>query len=311
MGFRSLIFLTLALLVATGCNAKRFAIRKLGDALAQSGSTFASDDDPELIRLAVPTNLKLVETLLNESPDHAGLLLAAARGFTQYTYAFLQQDADELEEKDLSASTNLRLRARKLYRRARDYGLRGLEAKHKGFAASLRANPKEAALVLEKSDVQLIYWTAAAWGSLISLSKDNPDVIADQLLVEALLDRAMELDEGFDHGALHSLFISYELARQGAAGDAVERSRQHFNRAMELSRSQLAGPCVALAESVSIKQQNAKEFKSLLEQALAINADARPEWRLENLVMQRRARWLLTRMDDLFLLAEPAPEKAK
>ena len=32
-----------------------------------------------------------------------------------------------------------------------------------------------------------------------------------------------------------------------------------------------------------------------------VDPDVRPEWRLVNLVMQRRARWLLSRIDDLFL----------
>jgi len=38
----------------------------------------------------------------------------------------------------------------------------------------------------------------------------------------------------------------------------------------------------------------------LLERALAIDVDARPEWRLANLIMQHRARWLLSRSDELF-----------
>jgi len=33
--------------------------------------------------------------------------------------------------------------------------------------------------------------------------------------------------------------------------------------------------------------------------------DARPEWRLVNTIMQRRAKWLLGRMDDLILPALP------
>ena len=49
-----------------------------------------------------------------------------------------------------------------------------------------------------------------------------------------------------------------------------------------------------------------KEFESLLHQALAINPDAKPEWRLANLVTQRRAKWLLSRTDQLFLRASPA-----
>jgi hypothetical protein len=39
----------------------------------------------------------------------------------------------------------------------------------------------------------------------------------------------------------------------------------------------------------------------LLKKALAVDPDARPEWRLMNLVMQRRARWLLSREDELFV----------
>jgi len=44
---------------------------------------FASDDDPELVREAVPFSLKLIESLLEQSPQHRGLLYAASSGFTQ------------------------------------------------------------------------------------------------------------------------------------------------------------------------------------------------------------------------------------
>src|ERR1043165_7225484 len=82
----------LLLLTAPGCSIKRMAVNKLGDALAGGGTTFASDDDPALIKAAVPFSLKLMESLLNESPNHKGLLFATTSGFTQYGYAFVQQD---------------------------------------------------------------------------------------------------------------------------------------------------------------------------------------------------------------------------
>ena len=63
----------------------------------------------------------------------------------------------------------------------------------------------------------------------------------------------------------------------------------------------LAAPMVTMAENVSVGTQDRKEFTDLLNRALAIDADAMPEWRLSNLVMQRRAAWLLSRIDDLFL----------
>lgn len=281
---------------------KRFAVNQVGNALAGAGTTFSSDDDPELIRSALPFSLKLMESLLAESPEHRGLLLAASSGFTQYSYAFVQQDADELEERDAAAAKALRERAARLYRRARDYGLRGLSTRLPGFEQALRKDPKAAVRQLTRADVPLLYWTAASWGSLISLSKNKPDVVADQPLVEAMIDRALELDETYDHGAIHSFLVAYEMARPGLAdAERIKRACQHFERALQLCGGQQAGLFVSLAENVSVRQQNKKEFQELLHRALAIDADARPEWRLVNLVMQRRARWLLSRTEALIV----------
>ncbi len=298
------VAVVLICLAASGCSIRRMAINKVGDALAAGGTTFASDDDPELVKAAAPFSLKLMESLLAESPNHKGLLFATASGFTQYAYAFVQQEADELEEKDLAASTEMRIRAKKLYLRARNYGLRGLEANHRGFEKGLRSDPKTAVRLARAGDVSLLYWTAISWAAAISLSKDDPNLVGELPIVEALIDRALELNEGFDQGGIHSFLIAYEMSRPNTPGDPVARARKHFDRAVELSGGGLAGPFVSLAESVSIQKQNVKEFKALLERALAINPDARSESRLVNLVMQRRARWLLSRTEDLFLVSE-------
>jgi predicted anti-sigma-YlaC factor YlaD len=296
--------------IGSGCSIKRMAVNKVGAALAGSGTTFASDDDPELVKAAVPFSLKLMEGLLNQSPRHEELLLATASGFTEYAYAFVQQDADELEDKDLAAAEEMRGRARRLYLRARNYGLRGLEVRHKGFEKALRADPKQAVRVAKLKDVPLLYWTAVSWAGAISLSKDNPDLIAEMPVVEAMMDRALALDEAFDDGAIHSFLITYEMSRPGGTGDPAARSRQHFDRALALSKGMQAGPTVSFAEAVCVQKQDLEQFETLLHRALAINPDAKPEWRLVNLVMQRRAKWLLSRTDQLFLRSSPS-EKTK
>jgi predicted anti-sigma-YlaC factor YlaD len=303
-----LLFVAWAMVgLGSGCSVRRMAINQVGDALAGGGATFASDDDPELVKAAAPFSLKLMESLLEESPRHKGLLLATASGFTQYSYAFVQQDADELEDKDVRAAADLRARARRLYLRARNYGLRGLEVERAGFQKALESSPKTAVARVKAKEVPLLYWTAVSWAAAISVSKDNPELIGDMPKVEALIDRALALNESFDHGAIHTFLISYEMSRRQGEGDPAARARKHFERALELSGGKMAGPMVSLAEAVSVQQQNQPEFKSLLDRALAINPDLKPEWRLTNLIMQRRARWLLDRADDLFL--KPAPEE--
>jgi predicted anti-sigma-YlaC factor YlaD len=91
-------------------------------------------------------------------------------------------------------------------------------------------------------------------------------------------------------------------------GDFAARCKEHFDRAVRLSDGELASPFVSYAETVSVSKQNRAEFESLLNRALAVNPDIRPEWRLSNLIMQRRARWLLSREDELFL--EQVAERA-
>lgn len=294
--------LLLACWAGSGCSVTRYVQNKAADAIAQSGTTFASDDDPELVKSAAPFSLKLMESLLADNPNHTGLLTATASGFTQYAYAFVQEEADEIEPQDFAAAEKMRARARRLYLRAQRYGLRGLDVKHSGFSKALLANPKSAVLATTKADVPLLYWTAAAWASAISLSKDNPELIGQIPAMEALIFRALELDESYDQGAIQSFLITYEMSRHGVPGDAAARSRQRFDRAMALSGGNNAAPLVALAEAVTIQKQDVKEFESLLNRALVINPDAVPENRLLNTVMQRRAQWLLSRKTELFLI---------
>src|SRR5439155_10527147 len=238
----------IALALLAGCSIQRYAVDKVGDALARSGGVFASDDDLELVRDAAPFSLKLVECLLQEGPRHRGLLLSAARGFAQYAYAFVQQDADRIAGEDVARATELRARARKLYLRARDYGLRGLEVEHPGFAAALRADRRKALSATTKRDVPFLYWITVAWAGAINASKNDPETVADLPIVEAVVDRALALDEGFDQGAIHTFLISYESARPGGERNARERAQRHFERALELSGGRLAAPLVAMAE---------------------------------------------------------------
>ena len=294
-----LVALALAF-AASGCSIRNIAVNSMGDALAASGSSFGSDDDPELIGAAVPFSLKLMESVLAEAPKHRGLLLAAAQGFVQYSYAFVEMGADELEDMDVRAAYVQRDRARRLYLRARNYGLRGLETTHPGLGKALRSNPVAAVAQTTEEDVALLYWTGVAWAAAISLSKDNPYLVSELPIAEALVRRALELNESYDHGAIHVFMISYEMSRAGMSADAAARARGHFARAVELTGGLQASPYVALAEAASVTERNRGEFEQLLQQALKIDLGLKPEWRLVNTVMQRRARWLLARTDTLF-----------
>ncbi|MGA2229158.1 MAG: TRAP transporter TatT component family protein [Syntrophobacteraceae bacterium] len=181
------------------------------------------------------------------------------------------------------------------------YGIRGLEEVQPCFADLLRSDPAKALAPFGKKDVALLYWTAVAWGAAISLDKTNSALSADLPRVEAIIRLALELKAEFGEGVLYDFMIVYEGGRPTAGGGSTDRVREDLARAMQLSGGRRAAPLVSFAETVDVAMQDRAEFKKLLDQALAINIDDAPNHRLSNIIAQRRARWLLGRMDHLFL----------
>ncbi len=288
------------LVLLSGCSIKKMAMNQLGDALSGGGTVFSSDEDPELVGDALPFSLKLMESVLAETPEHKGLLLALASGFTQYGYGYVQLEADEVEEEDYDRSIELRARAKGLYFRANRYGMRALDVTYPGFGEALRADAESALSRVGQEDVESLYWTGLSWAGAVSLSLDDPAVLGDLALAEAMMERAFELDPDWEYGTLHGFFITYEMSRIGGEGDPIERATSHFLKAKQLSEGKMASVYVAYAESVAVAQEDKELFVSLLNEALSIDLDARPDWRLSNLIYQRRAKWLLTRLDWLF-----------
>jgi predicted anti-sigma-YlaC factor YlaD len=291
---------TALLLLLPACSIRKMAVNRLGDALAGSGSTYASDNDPELVGDAVPFGLKTMESLLAETPRHEGLLLATCSGFVQYSYGWVQLKADYIEEKSLAEATHQRERARQLYLRALDYGLRGLEVGYPGLRSELTRDPVAALAKTKTTDVPLLYWTAVAWAGAMALKVDDSEVSADQPIVDALAHRALALDPDWNLGAIHEFLMSWEAGRSSIGG-SMEKALEQYQEALRLSRGLKASPYVTYAESVAVPEQNRAAFVQALKNALAVDATEPNDQRLVNILMHERARWLLDRVDWYFV----------
>lgn len=292
------LFLALA---GAGCSVRKVATGFAADALAGGGDgVYAADDDPELVREAVPFGLKTMEGLLAEQPRHTGLLAALAAGFTQYGYAFVQQECDARELDGRSAEARaLRTRARKLYLRARDYGLQGLEVTHPGVAARLRSlrDLPGALAPLNKEALPLVYWTAASWALAISAGKEDMALVAELPAPEALMRRALAIDGSWNDGSVHEFMATFEASKPG--GDPAA-AREHLAMALALSGGRRWGPLVSWAEGPLVQAQDRAEFTRWLTWVAEADPDlSRPD-RLANVIAQRRARLLLAHADDLF-----------
>lgn len=301
--FAAVACLLAVAVASTGCSLRQAAARQVAGALAAGGSTWSADDDPALVGDALPFALKTYESLLAELPDDRPLLVATCRGFASYAAGWVEADAERLEPADYAAAQAAKRRALGLHLRARDYCLRALELRRPGVGDSLRRTPEEALGWAAASDVEALYWTAATWGSAISLGLDRPELVADLPAVRALFRRALALDPDWDRGTLHEAMIAIESLSE-LLGGSPERARAHFERAVELSGGRRVGPYVAYARGVLIPAQDRAAFRATLERALAIDPAASPPDRLANLLAQERARRLLARGDEFFFEEE-------
>ncbi len=278
-----------------GCSPRQMIVGGLADELAASGQ--GSEDDLELVRDAAPFQLKLSESVLQANPGHLALAESVAAGFTQYAYAFVAFEAEQIESKDAKAAERLRRRAAKLYARAHRHAMAGLEAASPGFSRKLAGSQRGDWPTIPRAQVGLAYWAAASWGGWISLSKDDPDVVADLPLAVRMAELAWAADPDWGQGALTGLLGTFEGARPGGRR---QQMLAYFDQAIAQGGGQNAGALVAKAEGYAQPGGDRDLFESLLKQALAIEDAPGSPLTLQNEVMRRRARWLLDKADDLF-----------
>ena len=284
--------LALVALSLCACSTRELLVRGVADELAAQGQ--APEDDLVLAREASAFYLKLSESLLRKDPGNLPLAQAVAAGYTQYAYAFVAFEAERLAARDAKGAAALRERAARLYLRAQRHAMAALERSAPGFAGALASERSADWPRLSDAQLGLAYWGAAAWGGYISMSKDDPDALADLPLAMRLARLAWERSPEYGDGALAGLMGSFEAARPGGS---ARLTQSYFDLATATGAGRSAAPLVAQAEAIALPQGDRAGFEALLRQALQISARHRG---LQNEVMRERALWLLATADDLF-----------
>lgn len=286
-----LILLTISILLSA-CSPRYFIVQGVANELASQGQ--AVEDDLVLAREASAFYLKLSESVLRQTPGNLKLAEAVSAGFTQYAYAFVSFEAERIEAKDIKAAQKLRERAARLYLRAHRHAMAALEQHNPGFIKALSSPDPANWPRLNEEEIAVAYWAAASWGGFISLSKDDPNIVADLPLAIRLAHLAWEKTPSYGDGALASLMGSFENARPGGSR---QQAVAYFDQAISASAGKSAGPFVAKAEGIALPAGDRAAFDALLHQAIVVS-DAQRD--LQNEVMRERALWLLESADDLF-----------
>ena len=292
-------------LAAGGCSLEQWALRQVSGMLTGdggiSGTVFTGEEDPQLVAESLPLTMKLHEALLESDPGNAALWMATGRLFATYANAFVQGPAEELSNTEFAARGEQLQRAKGLYLRGRDYIMTGFELLAPGITEALLTGDYAAALSgLDDDVIDYVYWTAASWLGAFSTDQFDFELLLTLQRPIAMLELVNQWSPEYDHGSVHEILISTYGGLPTELGGSRERAREHFARAVELSQGKKASPYLALATAVAVPEQNRDEFRTLLRAALEIELDV-DEFRLLNVLGQRRAQWLLDHEEDFFL----------
>jgi hypothetical protein len=302
-----LIFLIVISLSAAlaGCGPllKQMSVASATEIFRDGMSTFYREGDLLVAEQALASTLKLLEVFLESSPDNQELLLQASQGFGAFAFAFVE-DKIARHHREPDPLQMHRDRARRLYLRGRDYALRVLALRHDAFAAPLTANPTTLRTNLEhlqKGDVPALFWAAYGWAGAIRWSLDRPEMLSDIPRVLAMMQRVLELDEGYFFAGAHVFFGAFYASRSRALGGNPERAKAHLDRALELAGPDMLVVRLFVADPYAVHIQDRALFETELRRILDTPEDRAPDHQLLNQVAKARARLLLERADELFL----------
>lgn len=290
------------------CSLQKLALNAAAGALSSPSGTdvFTTDNDPELVGDALPFAIKLYESLLASLPDNEALRLRTGSLYIMYANAFIQTPADMMPKEDETKKDFLLARAKNLYLRGRDMLLVGLEKKNPGLLAQLKERRfKQALAVYTAKDAPALYWAAAGWVAAYALDPLDMKLGITLPQAAALMERVGQVDPKYAPASVDNFYILYYGSIPDYMGGDARKARDFFQKAVAASGGRDTSAFLALAVSVSEKEQNLAEFKSLLQKVLDFDPSSAPENRLVNILNQRKARWLLDHAGDFFLEEDP------
>lgn len=295
----TIAFLGILSMTTGGC-IKKIAVNSVANMLSGDGAgAFTRDNDIQFAGEALPFGIKLMESVRDAAPKHAGIHETVCSSITQYAMVYVAWPAEKYRYTDYEQFELGQVRTRKFLDRALVDCQKALEIRYPGITETLYSDPIGSLEQVEEEDVSLMYWIGATWLARISMSKEDMESIGALPVAAAFIKRGLALDESWAKGSLHGIAIMLEPSLPMPGG--LDRARTHYKRALELADGTLASPYVSLATSVSVVEQNRKEFVELMNLALAVDVSASPDDQLANLYAQKQARYYLENLDEMFV----------
>ncbi len=259
------------------------ATERLSDAVSLG---VLNQDDPAIVAAGLPAYLLLLDGMIAQDPENAGLLLGGARLYGAYGGSFVQ-------DRESSARHT---------RKALDYARRATCSDIADLCAVLTSPYRDFAPVVMKVPERragVLYGLCSAWAGWIQANSHDLNAVADIPKVEACLERVVALDDTHDMGMPHMYLGVLNSLRPESLGGKPEKGRASFERALEISKGRNQMARVLYAESYARLMFDQELHDRLLEEVLKGDVQM-PGLTLLNVLARERANELLAESPDYF-----------
>lgn len=284
---RSLLGLALAL-VLTGCSMNKIVVRSSAPMLDGGIVAMNHETDRVLAGNAMPASIKMLEGMIELDPGNAKLNEYAAQGFYGYTYGYVDDD-------DKS-------RASALYRRGFDHAQQALRTN--GLKLDILSTPQQeleiAVAKLDRNALPGLFWGASCLAKWIDMNRTDPATMAHLGKAAVMMQKVLQLDEGYYYGGAHLFFGVYYGAVAPMFGGNYPRAKEHFARAHEITGGKLLIGDVLYAQYLARQMQDQKVFHDKLTAVINAPDDLYPEMALVNVIAKHKARMLLNMEKEWF-----------
>jgi hypothetical protein len=266
---------------------KKLTVGATATLLEEVARASSKQSDLRILREGMPAYLMLIDGMIQAWPDNDRLLMAGAQSYSSFASLFVEEHNKEY--------------ANSLYTRGKHYALRSLEMR--GFKEPLQRpfdDFKQALKRLGKKDTPYLFWAATCWANWIRLNLDSIEALSELPRVEWMMNRVLEVDEGFYYGGPHLFMGIWFASRPKIAGGDLQMAREHFLKALDLGQGKFLMAYVYYAKYYAQKMMDRELFVSTLQKVLETPAETSPDLILANTVAKKEAKELLGHVGDYF-----------
>ncbi len=244
-------------------------------------SAFFEECDLKLAEASLPAELKLMEGLLKNDPGNQKILTALCMGFTGYAMLFVEDQEPE--------------RASDLYLRAKSYGLKAMGMED----LDSRHLPNRLKKVTP-SEIEMLFWTTMAWNAWVNLNLDNPAALGESTPAQACLERVLEIEPEFYHGAPYVLMGAILAARPKMLGGNAPEAKACFEKAIGVSHGKFLLAQYYDARYYAVRVQDKDMFFTLAKEVADTPPDDLKGACLINQAVKEKMKALAEMADELF-----------